>query len=194
MIIGLTGGIGSGKTTIAKALNEMGYSVYLTDQKAKEIIHNNLCVRSQVEYLFGSDIFKHGKLDTKRVAELVFNNPALLKEYEKVVHPAVLFDVEQWGKTLNGIGFVESAILYESGLNRYCQAVVAVTAPLEIRIQRTVERDKTNPQAVENRIKQQMSYDEIEKKADLVVINDGKKTISQLCLQIQDFCSKFVGI
>ena len=128
------------------------------------------------------------------MAELVFNNPALLKEYEKVVHPAVLFDVEQWGKTLNGIGFVESAILYESGLNRYCQAVVAVTAPLEIRIQRTVERDKTNPQAVENRMKQQMSYDEIEKKADLVVINDGKKTISQLCLQIQDFCSKFVGI
>lgn len=184
MLIGLTGGIGSGKSTIAAELARRGYPVYYSDAEAKRIIVSNPAVRSQIEYLFGSQVFQGDLYQTRLVAEQVFRQPELLHKLNAIVHPAVCFDVRHWAKRQaeNGIAlcFVESAILFESGLADECQLTVAVTAPLETRIVRTMQRDNAPREQVERRILSQMSDDQRRRLSTHVICNDGHTPIPSL--------------
>lgn len=177
MLIGITGGIGSGKSTIAAELVRRSYPVYDTDLEAKRIIVHNPAVRSQVETLFGSDIFDDDTYLTDKVAALVFANSDLRLRLNAIVHPAVKFDLEHWQKGKN-VCFVESAILYESGLQALCDKVVYINAPEEVRIARTIARDHSNPDRVRARI--QAQKDDARRLADIVIINDGTRSIAEL--------------
>lgn len=180
-LVGLTGGIGSGKSTIADALVQRGYPVYNTDCEAKRIIIHNPAVRSQVETLFGSDVFDGDTYLTTKVAEQVFANPELLQRLNRIVHPAVRFDVQHWMKGKD-LCFVESAILFESGLSDLCKKNVYIDAPEEIRIARTVARDHSNAEQVRARIEAQNNNARL--LADLILNNDGQASIDALTDQL----------
>ena len=177
MTIGITGGIGSGKSTIAAELIRRGYPVYDTDREAKRIIVHNPAVRSQVETLFGSDVFDGDTYLTDKVAAQVFANPDLLHRLNAIVHPAVKFDVAHWAKD-KAVCFIECAILFESGMNTLCDKVIYVDAPEDIRVARTIARDHTDAEKVLARIRAQKN--DARELADIVLLNDGSQSISAL--------------
>lgn len=136
MIIGLTGGIGSGKSTIANELRKRGFAVYDCDREAKRIIAENTAVQQAIIDLLGDEAFINGQYNTAYVARRVFDEPKLLAALNSIVHPAVRKDICQ-----RNPDFVESAILVEAGLDDICDKVIVIEAPEDIRIARTIERD-----------------------------------------------------
>ena len=196
MIIGLTGGIGSGKSTIAKQLRDMGYRVYDTDSEAKRLIVEDTRVRQQIEQLFGSEVYKDGIYQTALVAQRVFADHSLLAKLNAIVHPAVKADImnrvsrlasreSQVGNQKN-LFFIECAILYQAGFDTLCDKVVAVTAPEEIRLARVMKRDGTTIEKVRARIHAQEAEKDV-KRADIVINNDGQTPILTLCEEILQF-------
>ena len=179
--IGLAGGIGSGKTTIANALRARGYYVYDSDAAAKRIVLNP-DVRWRIERLLGSDVYEGEQYLTRKVAERVFADTRLLQALNQIVHPAVLADLQHTKsqRQNDGCMFVESAILYESGLDRYCDHIVAVIAPKPLRIARTIARDGRSEEEVKQRIRSQMSNCQLRHRVDYVVENNGHLSIDQL--------------
>ena len=194
MLIGLTGGIGSGKSTIAQQLRSMGYAVYDTDQEAKRLIIEDGQVRAQMEQVFGKEVYANGVYQTSIVAPRVFSNPTLLAQLNAIVHPAVKADILRWKASFSPttICFVECAILYQAGFDVLCDKVIAVTAPEEIRLERAITRDQSTIDKVRARMRAQESERDLQR-ADLVVNNDGKTEIMAICLQIQDFFRNFAG-
>lgn len=196
MIIGITGGIGSGKSTIAKQLREMGYRVYDTDSEAKRLIVEDTHVRQQIEQLFGSEVYKDGVYQTALVAQRVFADHSLLAKLNAIVHPAVKADimnrVSRLASQESQIGnqkilfFIECAILYQAGFDTLCDKVVAVTAPEEIRLARAVARDHSTIEKVRARIHAQEAEKDV-KRADIVINNDGQTPILTLCEEILQF-------
>lgn len=184
MLIGITGGIGSGKSTICRALAAAGYPVYDTDREAKRIIVEDEAVRAKMIALFGPDIYDEDVYFTDRVAAQVFADPKKLAALNGIVHPAVVADVRRWA---NGEScfFVESAILYSSGLAELCDKVVWVDAPEEVRIARTIKRDGTDINKVRARIRAQRDDRDL---ADLMVNNDGNTNIKDIILWILKNC------
>ena len=185
MTIGITGGIGSGKSTIAKQLRDMGYRVYDTDSEAKRLIVEDTHVRQQIEQLFGSEVYKDGIYQTALVAQRVFADHSLLAKLNAIVHPAVKADIMCWAQKINHATpcFVECAILYQAGFDSLCDKVVAVTAPEDLRLARAIKRDCTSLNKVRARMRAQESEKDIER-ADIVIHNDGKYPITELCEQI----------
>ena len=181
MLIGLTGGIGSGKTTIANALRERGYTVYDTDSAAKRLVLTPT-VRSAIEQLLGQDVYDGDRYLTRRVAERVFADPELLGQLNAIVHPAVRQDLQQMVSALpdGGMVFVESAILFESGFDSDCDYVVAIIAPKTVRIARTMARDNKTEDEVKQRIKVQMSNCQLRHRVQYVVENNGRQPVSTL--------------
>ena len=175
-MIGLTGGIGSGKSTIAKALVQRGYTVYDCDQEAKRIIAEDKDVQQAIVRLLGQEAFVDGTYNTPYVAKRVFAEPDLLKQLNAIVHPAVGRDI-----TTKQPDFVESAILQESGLDSLCDKVVVVDAPEEIRIARTIARDYEGHATEANiqKVRARMQTQHIPQ-GDLVLNNDGKTSIDEL--------------
>ena len=193
MIIGITGGIGSGKSTIAQGLREMGYAVYDTDSEAKRLIVEDVHVRQQIEQLFGSEVYKDGVYQTALVAQRVFADHSLLAKLNTIVHPAVRADIERrvsghanrksrFGNQKN-LFFIECAILYQAGFDSLCDKVVAVTAPEEIRLERVMKRDSSTIEKVRARMCAQEIENDIPR-ADILINNDGKTPISTLCKEI----------
>lgn len=195
MTIGITGGIGSGKSTIAKQLRAMGYAVYDTDSEAKRLIVEDAHVRQQIEQLFGSEVYKDGVYQTALVAQRVFAHHSLLAQLNAIVHPAVKADIMCWAQKINHATprytmlhnttpcFVECAILYQAGFDSLCDKVVAVTAPEEIRLERVMKRDSSTIEKVRARMRAQETENDIPR-ADILINNDGKTPISTLCKEI----------
>ena len=193
MTIGITGGIGSGKSVIAKQLREMGYAVYDTDSEAKRLIVEDAAVRKQMIQLFGSDVYKDGIYQTAFVAQRVFTDKSLLAQLNAIVHPAVRADILRWATMQDspsfrkglgvGLCFVECAILYQAGFDTLCDKVVAVTAPEDIRLKRVIARDHSTIDKVRARMRAQSTEQDL-LRADIVVNNDGQTPISTLCEQI----------
>lgn len=185
MVVGLTGGIGSGKSTIARQLRMMGYMVYDSDSHAKRIIVEDLSVRKQLIQLFGEEVFIDGVYQTNIVAQQVFADKCLLEKLNAIVHPAVRADIEKQ-KASMGVGellFVECAILYSSGIHALCDKVVLVTAPEEIRLQRTIQRDHSTIDKVRARMRAQ-ECEWQHQQVDVVLHNDGSRSINELCNQL----------
>jgi len=145
MIIGITGGIGSGKSTVARVLAKRGYTVYDCDREAKRIIAENPKVQQKIIALLGEEAFVNGQYNTAYVAKRVFANPDLLEGLNNIVHPEVALDI-----LAQKPDFIESAILYESGMNALCEKIIIVDAPEEIRIARTIARDYHGEATPEN--------------------------------------------
>lgn len=193
MIIGLTGGIGSGKSVIAHQLRQLGYSVYDTDSEAKRLITEDVHVREQIEHLFGKDVYRNGVYQTAMVAQQVFANPSLLARLNAIVHPAVHQDIIRWVSKQNspsfkkgkGVSllFIECAILYQAGIDQLCDKVVAVTAPEQVRLERVIARDHSDKERVYARMRVQ-DVDKDMLCADIILNNDGRTPIPTLCEEI----------
>ena len=196
MIIGITGGIGSGKSTIAKQLRAMGYAVYDTDSEAKRLIVEDAHVRQQIEQLFGNEVYKDGVYQTALVAQRVFADRSLLAQLNAIVHPAVRADIERRVsghasresrvENQKNLFFIECAILYQAGFDSLCDKVVAVTAPEDVRLQRVIARDHSSSDKVLARMRAQQA-EEILQRADIIINNDGKTSILTLCEEILRF-------
>lgn len=173
-IIGLTGGIGSGKTTVAKLLESKGYSVYYSDIRAKEIVNNNAFLKIRIIRLLGDKAYdQDGKYNRKWVAQKIFNNEKLLLELNKIIHPAVRDDFEFWVKEQKvDFVFKETALLFELNLDKNCFKTILVTADESLRIKRVMERDGKTCQEIKNIIQKQMSEQEKIKRADFIIENN----------------------
>lgn len=171
-IIGLTGGIGSGKTTIAKYFKSLGIPVYIADDEAKEIMQTPE-VMNAVKNTFGEAIFEGVVLKRDKLAEIVFNDAEKLKELNSIVHPAVKQHFKQWLLEHKKFPIIiyEAAILFESGNYKDFDLIITVTAPLESRIQRVMERDKTTREQVLIRISSQWTDEQRISKSDYVIEN-----------------------
>ena len=190
MIIGITGGIGSGKSVIARQLRQMGYEVYDTDSQAKRLIVEDSKIRKQITALFGSQAYKDGVYQTAFVAQQVFADPTLLARLNAIVHPAVRQDILHRftsphfrGESEGGLFFIECAILYQAGIDALCDKVVAVTAPEDIRLSRVIARDHSDIDKVRARMRAQSTEEDL-RRAHIVINNDGTTPIPQLCEEL----------
>lgn len=171
-IIGLTGGIGSGKTTVAKYLESKGIPVYIADLEAKKIMETESVIGKIID-AFGSEIIDDGKVNRSKLAGLVFNNPEKLKVLNSIIHPEVKNHFTNWVKLHENFPFVvkEAAILFESGSYKDCDKIILVTAPKEIRIKRVMERDKVSKGEVEARMANQWEDEQKKEMSDFVIEN-----------------------
>lgn len=171
-VLGLTGGIGSGKTTVAKMFAEFGVPVYIADDQAKLLMHSDRNVRLKITELFGDNAYEDGQLNRKFLAEKVFHDKSLLERLNQIVHPAVERDFLQW-KSLQKTPYVlyEAAILFEKGGYKKCDKTLLITAPREVRIQRVMDRDGVEISEIEARMNHQWSDEKKAKLADFVIVN-----------------------
>jgi dephospho-CoA kinase len=172
-IVGLTGGIGSGKTTIAKHIKSMGIPVYIADDEAKKILMLPETLNA-LKLVFGNSIFDDRLLNKDKLSNIVFNNPEMLKQLNQIIHPAVKRDFENWliANKNHPIVVKEAAILFESGSYKDCDAVITIVAPLDSRINRVLERDNTNYEAVLSRINNQWTDEMRIEKSNYVIENE----------------------
>lgn len=202
MIIGVTGGIGSGKSTVLRSIARRGYPVYDCDAEAKRLILEDSEVRRQMVELFGEEVYRDGVYQTQMVAEQVFADKSKLARLNAIVHPAVERDIRRWAEqhTSNiehqtaNILFVESAILISSGLAKLCDAVVLITAPEEERIERVLLRaakrgQQMDAEHVRARIHAQIIEEESlrEQSYDLKLVNDDATPIPEIVEQLIRF-------
>lgn len=173
-IIGLTGGIGSGKTTVAKYFASKGIPVYIADEAAKDIMDDKIVVQ-EVQSIFSENIIlNNGLLDRVAIRELVFKDKSKLEQLNKIIHPKVKIDFENWLNKNKKVPFIikEVAILFETNGQRYCDATILVTSPVETRIKRVLERDTTSRENILQIINNQLPEEEKMKLATYVIVNE----------------------
>lgn len=172
MIVGLTGGIGSGKTTVLNFFKDLGVSCYVTDIEAKRLMNTSLEIKKDLIILFGDDAYTSQGLNRKFIADIVFKIPKKLEELNAIVHPRVFDDFKMFVENSKADYIIyESAILLQGDFKNLCDKIIVITAPLKTRIERVVQRDKVLEQDVLARINQQMSEKEMMKKADFIINN-----------------------
>lgn len=176
--IGVTGGIGSGKSTVCRLLETMGYPVYYSDDEAKRLMHEDPKLIAEISDIFGETIYQDKKLDRKKVAAIVFNDNSARDRLNAVVHPRVRQDFAEWTERQDSaLVFQESALLFETGNYKRFDASLLVVAPEEIRIQRVMARDGSDYESVRARIANQFSDEEKIKLADFVIWNDDTQLV-----------------
>lgn len=184
--VGITGGIGSGKTTVCKIFETLGIPVYYADDRAKKIMVSNADVIHQVKSLFGEESYENGQLNRKLIAEKAFNNKILLQQLNAIVHPAVFQDSFNWFQSHQDKHYVlyEAAIMFESGSYKLMDKTITVFAPIEDRIERTMKRDNITKEEVLERIDKQLAEEEKIKRADFVIYNDHSQPLIEQVLTI----------
>ncbi|MBU6323904.1 MAG: dephospho-CoA kinase [Bacteroidetes bacterium] len=176
--VGITGGIGSGKSTVCGIFARLGIPVYAADREAKRLMREDLALIASVKEAFGSDSYSGNEPNRPFLANAVFGNPEKLALLNSLVHPAVFRDFERWcGLQHAPYVIKEAAIMFESGSYKQVHEVVAVTAPLELRIQRVMERDGSSREEILKRIQAQMPQEEVVKRAHDVINNDGTHSL-----------------
>lgn len=184
--IGLTGGIGSGKSTIAQAIKHIGYPVYIADKEAARLMDSHPDIRKDITERLGANCYtSEGHINKPVLAQIIFENKEALEEVNRIVHPRVMEAFEQWAAIQStSLVFCETAILYESGLERYFDAVICVTAPEEVRVRRVMERDRCELKDVMARVRNQMDEDEKCQRANFVIYNDGEHMATPQVLDV----------
>jgi len=176
-VIGLTGGIGSGKTTVANMFKDIGVAVYIADDEAKRLANNSKIIKSKLTELLGHSAYIDGELNRKFVANLIFNDPILLTKVNAIIHPKVASHFRRWVRKQSGNYCIkEAAILFENGGYKDCYLTILVTAPIETRIKRVIDRDNTTIEAIRDRMNNQWTDEEKMKFADIVIENTDLKT------------------
>ncbi len=171
-IVGLTGGIGSGKTTVAKLFSELGVPVYIADVEAKRLTNSSVVIRRKLTKLLGDEAYINGSLNRKFVADKIFTNEALLNAVNAIIHPEVAADFKKWAlEQKTNYVIKEAAILFESGGYKQCDLVILVIAPKAVRIERIMMRDGATEDEIEQRMNNQWSDLKKKKFADIIIEN-----------------------
>ena len=184
--IGITGGIGSGKTTVCRVLEQLHIPVYYADDESKKILAS-ADIEKRVAKVFGNAVLdEQGNLNRAKLSAIVFEHPTELQKLTSILHPAVNEHYHAWLKTQKNKSMVakEAAVLFESGAFAQMDKIITVYAPKELRIERTMQRNNYTRQEILNRMKQQLSEKEKIRQSDFVIYNDGKKLVIPQVLQI----------
>jgi dephospho-CoA kinase len=193
--IGITGGIGSGKSTVCRVFETFGIPVFYADTVAKEIMVTDEILIAGIQSVFGSESYEDsGKLNNKHIAAIVFSDKQQLEQLNALVHPAVFRAFDAWLLTLPvRVPYVlkEAALLFESGSYRMCDESVLVTAPKDIKIKRVMDRDGVSAEQVEARMDKQMSDDEKSAMAGFLIRNDGSQSV---ILQVLNLHHQFLNL
>lgn len=185
--VGVTGGIGSGKSRVCAFFAALGIPVYDSDRRAKELMDGDGKLRNSIIALFGDSAYgRDGRLDRRFIAGKVFNDRMLLASLNGIVHPAVAEDFEAWAMSQNDHHYVilESAILFESGFDRFVDKIITVSAPKDLRIEWVMDRDGASRRQVVERMANQMGDEEREGRADYIIHNDGD--FDNLAVKVSD--------
>lgn len=192
VLIGLTGGIGSGKSTVAKVFETLGIPVYYADDEAKRLMNTDERLKQEIIKQFGIESYKDGTLNRPYIASLVFTNKEKLSLLNSLVHPVTIEDSQKWVlQQITPYVIREAALLFESGANKGLDFVIGVSAPVPLRIQRVIQRDGLSKEEIEQRISRQMDEEEKIKKCDFVIINDEKQLVIP---QVLDIHKKILAI
>ena len=188
IIIGLTGGIGSGKTTAAEVFKKLGIAVYNSDEEAKKLMNSDTTIINKLKMIFGYDIYdSNNLLNKKKLAGLIFNNKDKLNTVNSIVHPVVKNHFKKWVNKQNAPYVIkETAILFESGINKDVDKIITVTAPIQLRINRLMKRDTISKEEIMKRINNQFDDEYKINKSDFVIKNDEKELIIRQILLINE--------
>jgi dephospho-CoA kinase len=172
--IGITGGIGAGKSTVAGIFKVLGVPVFDADVTAKNILNTDPILREQIAAAFGSETYKKGLLDRKYLATLVFNNPNQLAKLNALVHPATIAAADKWASRFTDKPYIikEAALLFEARTNEGLDYIIGVTAPVELRMTRVMDRDQVSREEVLNRMQHQLDDTEKMKRCNFVIDNN----------------------
>jgi len=190
--VGLTGGIGSGKTVIAEIFSHFGIPIFNADFESKKILEADSEVRNQLTAWFGPDLYSENKLDRVKLAGYIFTDSVMLAKVNELVHPRVMKCFKSWCGKHTDTSYVihEAAILFESGLYRHLDFTILVTAPEDIRMERIKRRDKSDEPSILKRMRNQWTDEEKLPLADYRIQNDG---VSPILPQIAEIHSKLIG-
>ena len=185
-IVGITGGIGSGKSTVSKIFNVLGIPVFVADQVAKEIVETNDDVIKKIKNNFGENIYDGALLNRKKLGEIVFSNPKKLEVLNEIIHPAVALNFENWLMDKKHFPYIlrESAIMFEMEIGKLNRFNILVTASHQIKMQRIKLRDHLKEDQVQQRMDQQWTDEKKIKLADEVIINDNKTALIPQVLEV----------
>jgi dephospho-CoA kinase len=190
--LGVTGGIGSGKTTVCRVFTVLGIPVFLADDVAKELMNNDLVLREKINSVAGKDLYTKGYLDRKELAQLIFSNHSLLEKVNSLVHPRVFESFETWSSEFNTPYLImEAAILYESQAYKLVDRVVSITAPIEERISRVMGRSELTRGQVLERVNSQMDDEERNERSYYVINNSDSELIIPEILKIHEDMLRF---
>lgn len=189
--VGITGGIGSGKSVVSDIIRLLGYPVYSSDERAKELSDTNAHIRKALVALFGDDMYEDNHLNRSLLASSIFSDTSKIAEVNAIIHPVVFADFNQWCKEQTSrLVFAESAIIVESGFSVFMDTIILVDAPENLRIERVVKRDKTTVNAVRKRMKSQFPIAELRAHADYVIHNDNEQLLlPQVIMIIENLLS-----
>ena len=184
-IVGLTGGIGSGKSTVLNQFKNLGINTYSADKAAKKLINSDKGLIKSIKNLFGDNIYENNILDSVKLSKIVFNDPYKLKSLNSIIHPAVAKDFESFIKTKNGHYIVkEVAIIFETNTEHNYNKIVLIRAPLEERIKRVILRDNLSREDVIKRVNNQIDDSTIIDNCDYVIENINLKDLKEKVLKI----------
>lgn len=184
-IVGLTGGIGSGKSTVARIFIEIGVPVYFADDAGK-LVMTDQDVIQKIRNAFGDSVITDNSIDRKKLSQIVFNSPEQLQLLNQIVHPAVANHFVNWlnQHQLEPIIIKEAAILFESGTHVNCDSVITVIASEAIRIKRVMERDSVTEEEVNARIRNQWTDEQRIKESDFIIYNNGNEDLKNQVFEI----------
>ena len=186
--IGITGGIGSGKTVVSTLLELMDIPVYIADEESKVLTKNSPVIREKLIHLLGESIYTPEGLNKKLLASYIFNNPDCLQQVNAIIHPVVNQHFLEWTNQLTtGVCAIESAILFESGFDKIVDISLMIYAPMELRIERAMKRGSVTREEITKRIQSQLSDDIKKEKADYIIRNNDKQA---LIPQLQNFINR----
>ncbi len=185
--LGVTGGIGSGKTTVCKVFGVLGIPVFSADDEAKNIQDNDRDIQIKINSLAGKDLYSSGKLDRNELAEIIFNNRELLQKVSSLIHPAVFRSFGEWvNKQDSPYSIMEAAILFESGAFRLMDRIVTVVTPLEERIERLLSGNRLSREQIIERVKNQIDDESRVKQSDFVISNSENDMIIPAIIGIHE--------
>ena len=186
-VIGLTGGIGSGKTTVAGMFENLGVPVYIADKEARALTNRSKIIRRRIIQLFGPESYKKDQLDRKYIADIVFNYPDKLQQLNAIIHPKVASHFKRWlNKQETAYVIKEAAILFENGGYLQCDKTILVVAPRDIRIQRIKDRDGSTREEIEARMDNQWPDSRKKKLADIIISNTELERTKQQVLKVHN--------
>ncbi|MFN8257313.1 MAG: dephospho-CoA kinase [Bacteroidales bacterium] len=187
--VGLTGGIGCGKSTVGKIFIALGVPLYDSDYEAKQLYVKDLQLKTDLISIFGKEVYlSNGNINKEYLSKIVFTDKNRLDELNKLVHPLVKRNFEAWQNSHFNEKYIikEAAILFESGAYKQVDKIVLVVSPEELRIKRIIERDKLSVEQVKQKMNQQMIQDELVKRSDYIIVNDENKALLPQVLNIHN--------
>jgi len=183
--VGLTGGIGSGKSTAARIFGVLGIPVYYADAEAKRLMNDNLELKAEIKKIFGDNAYSNGGLDRKHISSIAFSDPAKLALLNAAVHPVIKKYAEAWMQSqTTPYAIHEAALIFEAKVNERLDYVIGVSSPEELRIQRAMERDSVSREEVLKRMSGQLDEKMKMSKCDFVLINDEKELLIPQVLEL----------